>query len=75
MLCQGFNILSNVCNTGPDTNDVNNEFILRKDGFGYGGNTGYPESIEYEMGKIASVYYITDSTNITSVEMTKWEIK
>ena len=68
-------IRASVSNDDGLTWEVDNEFIIRKDGFGYGANTGYPQSIEYEYGKIATVYYITDSTNVTSVEMTKWEIK
>lgn len=68
-------IRASVSNDDSLTWEVDNEFIIRKDGFGYGANTCYPQSIEYEYGKNSYSLLYNRFNKCYSVEMTKWKIK
>jgi len=59
---------------GGHTWDIDNEVVLRADGFGHGGNLGYPISAETAPGQIFTIYYITNQDGITHVAGTIWEV-
>jgi len=52
--------------------DVQNTRILRADGFGSGGDLGYPISAELADGSLFTIYYITTEEGITHIAGTSW---
>ncbi len=62
--------------TGGHTWDLENEIILRADGYGNGGDNGYPISLEHdtEDGRIFTIYYLNDKENVTHVAGTHWQV-
>ena len=59
---------------GGHTWDVDNTIILRADGWGNGGDLGYPRSIQLPDGHIFTLYYINLRDNITHVAGTHWSV-
>ena len=52
--------------------DVENEIILRADGFGSGGDLGYPITKRLNDGTLATIYYFNGVDNVTHVCLTRW---
>ena len=50
------------------------EIVLRADGWGNGGDMGYPRSIQLPDGHIFTLYYINLRDNITHVAGTHWRV-
>ena len=63
-----------VSRDGGHTWDVNNEIVLRADGWGNGGDLGYPKSVQLKDGHIFTVYYINLRDNITHIAGTHWKV-
>ena len=61
-------------NDGGHTWDTDNVIVLRCDGFGNGGDLGYPISVETAPGEIFTIYYITNKDGITHVAGTMWNV-
>lgn len=57
---------------GGKTWDVDNEIILRADGFGSGSDLGYPITQRLSDGTLATIYYFNGIGNITHVCLTRW---
>jgi len=58
---------------GGHTWDADNTIVLRADGWGNGGDLGYPISVETTPGEIFTIYYITNEDGITHVAGTIWQ--
>ena len=54
--------------------DIQNEIILRADGFGSGSDLGYPITQRLPDGTLATVYYFNRIENITHVCLTRWTV-
>ena len=52
--------------------DVENEIILRADGFGSGSDLGYPITQRLSDGTLATIYYFNGIDNITHICLTRW---
>jgi hypothetical protein len=52
--------------------DVENEIVLRADGFGSGGDLGYPITKRLSDGTLATIYYFNGVDNITHICLTRW---
>ena len=52
--------------------DMENEVVLRDDGFGR--DVGYPSSEQLDDGSILTVYYWYGEDNIRHVESTRWAL-
>ncbi len=52
--------------------DVENEVILRADGFGSGSDMGYPITRRLADGTLATIYYFNGIENITHICLTRW---
>lgn len=57
---------------GGKTWDVENEIILRADGFGSGSDLGYPITRRLDDGTLATIYYFNGIDNVTHVCLTRW---
>lgn len=61
-----------ISHDGGRTWDVDNEVILRADGFRSPGDLGYPLTHELPDGKLITIYYLTTSDGITHIASTHW---
>jgi len=52
--------------------DIENEIILRADGFGSGSDLGYPITQRLSDGTLATIYYFNCVDNITHICLTRW---
>jgi BNR repeat protein len=52
--------------------DVDNEIVLRADGFGSGSDLGYPITERLSDGTLATIYYFNGVENITHICLTRW---
>lgn len=52
--------------------DIENEIILRADGFGSGSDMGYPITRRLADGTLATIYYFNGIDNITHICLTRW---
>ena len=52
--------------------DVENEIILRADGFRSGSDLGYPITQRLPDGTLATSYYFNGIDNITHICLTRW---
>lgn len=52
--------------------DVDNEIVLRADGFGSGSDLGYPITERLADGTLATIYYFNGVDNITHICLTRW---
>ncbi|MBC8874178.1 MAG: exo-alpha-sialidase [Planctomycetes bacterium] len=52
--------------------DIENEIILRADGFGSGSDLGYPITQRLSDGTLATIYYFNGIDNITHICLTRW---
>lgn len=52
--------------------DVEDEIILRADGFGSGSDLGYPITQRLVDGTLATIYYFNSVDNITHICLTRW---
>ena len=59
---------------GGKTWDLNNEIILRADGFGNGSDLGYSITSQLADGTLATIYYFNDVDNITHICLTRWTL-
>ena len=59
---------------GGHTWDVENETVIRCDGWGSGSDLGYPISVEIEPGHIFTLYYFNDRQNVTHIAGTHWQV-
>jgi len=57
---------------GGHTWKLSEEIVLRADGWGNGGDNGYPLSVELEAGQIFTLYYLNDRENFTHIAGTHW---
>ncbi len=57
---------------GGQSWDVDNEIILRADGFGSGSDLGYPITQRLNDGTLATIYYFNGIDNITHICLTRW---
>ncbi len=57
---------------GGKTWDVENEIVLRADGFGSGSDLGYPITRRLDDGTLATIYYFNGIENITHICLTRW---
>ncbi len=57
---------------GGDTWDVDEEIVLRADGFGSGSDLGYPVTQRLADGTLATIYYFNGIDNVTHVCLTRW---
>ena len=53
--------------------DVENEIVLRADGFGSGSDMGYPITRQLADGTLATIYYFNGIDNITHICLTRWK--
>jgi len=58
---------------GGHTWDTEHTIVLRADGWGNGGDLGYPISVETAPGEVFTIYYITNEDGITHVAGTIWQ--
>jgi hypothetical protein len=54
--------------------DVEDEIILRADGFGSGSDLGYPITQRLADGTLATIYYFNGVDNITHICLTRWTL-
>ena len=57
---------------GGKTWNVENEIVLRADGFGSGSDLGYPITQLLSDGTLATIYYFNGIDNITHICLTRW---
>lgn len=57
---------------GGKTWDVDDEIVLRADGFGSGSDLGYPITQRLADGTLAMIYYFNGLDNVTHVCLTRW---
>lgn len=57
---------------GGHTWRLNEEIVLRADGWGNGGDNGYPLSVQLEDGHIFTIYYLNNRENVTHIAGTHW---
>jgi len=48
--------------------------VLRDDGYGKGGNLGYPITVQLDDGSLFTLYYFTGADEVTCVAGTFWEV-
>jgi SAM-dependent methyltransferase len=53
--------------------DVDNEIVLRADGFGSGSDLGYPITQRLADGTLATIYYFNGIDNVTHICLTRWQ--
>ena len=58
---------------GGRTWDVEDEIVLRADGFGSGSDLGYPITERLADGTLATIYYFNGIENITHICLTRWK--
>ena len=58
--------------TAVNSWEVENEIILRADGFGSGSDLGYPITQRLDDGTLATIYYFNGIDNITHICLTRW---
>lgn len=57
---------------GGHTWKLSDEIVLRADGWGNGGDNGYPLSVQLEDEHIFTIYYLNDRENVTHIAGTHW---
>ncbi len=59
---------------GGHTWKLSEEIVLRADGWGNGGDNGYPLSMQMDDGHIFTIYYLNDRENVTHIAGTHWSV-
>jgi hypothetical protein len=59
---------------GGRTWDLEHEIVLRPDGFGNGGDLGYPITQILPDGTLVTIYYFNGVDNVTHICVTRWHV-
>ena len=68
-------IRASVSSDDGATWDIEHEYILRADGFGYGSDLGYPLTHQLPGGELVTIYYHTTNGVNTHIATTHWRVE